>query len=60
LSGEPLNDASYPLEETILNYFPPPAKNAPFIIPLTICIGIVVCVLGFLHTMFNKIGVNLN
>ena len=60
VAGPPLNDASYPLKDTITHYFPAPAAKASFIIPATICGCIVVTVLVFLYVVVTKVGVNMS
>ena len=60
VAGPPLNDASYPLKDTITHYFPEPAKKPAFVIPASICGLIVITVLVFLYVVTMKLGVNLN
>ena len=59
IKGPPLNDASYPLKDPIENYFAPPAKKAPFVIPASICAGIGLTILLFFYVILFKVGVNL-
>jgi len=59
LNGPPRNDASYELKDPIENYFAPPSKKPPFIIPAAICVLIVISILAFLFIIFSKIEVNL-
>jgi len=57
--GAPLNDASYVLDTPIEHYFPPPAAKPMFLIPASICGGIVLTMLAFFWLMFTQLGANL-
>lgn len=60
LEGLPKNDATYDLEESIYNYFPPEREKASAFIPGSICILIVCFILYFFYVIFGKLGVNLS
>jgi len=60
IAGPPLNDASYPLEDTIKHYFPEPAAKPPIFIPATICVLISLAVLVFFYIVVSKVEANLN